>query len=250
MSDSPFIASSVRTLTLALAGGMLLCAAPALAAPGAGDEIYAATVEPGEWELEARFGRLAGGPDGGAENARLEAAYGLTGNLRLAVVGEFERDPGGPRRATAAAIEAVYHLAHHRGWDLAVYGEVEKGLNGNPDAVETKLLVERRGRSWDLRVNLIAEQPLRQGEPLEFGYAVSLDRAVSERLRLGLAGFGELGTHRRLIPYTEHYLGPVAKWRPGGHGSPLKLETGWLFPLAEARDHAKGQFRLNLEWEL
>ena len=248
MTDSPaFVARTALPLTLAL----LACAAaaPAQAAPGAGDEVYAATVEPGEWELEARYGRLAGGPDAGEDNLRLEAAYGLTGKLRLAVVGEFERE-GGPRKATAFAIEAVYNLAHTRGWDIGVYGEFEKGVNGHPDAIESKLLIERRTRNWDLRANLIAEQALARSEPVEFAYAFSLDRAVSDAVRLGVAGFGELGTSRRLFPASEHYWGPVVKWRPGGAGNPLKLETGWLFPLGDARSHAKGQLRLNLEWEM
>lgn len=239
-----------RPAALALAAGLMASSPSAMAAPGAGEEVYGATVEPGEVELEARYGRLAGGKDAGEDNLRLEAAYGVTGKLRLGVVGEFERGPGGPRKAEAVAIEAVYNLGHSHGWDFALYGELEKGLNGNPDAIESKLLIERRTRNWDLRANLIAEQPLRSGEPLEFGYAFSLDRAVSDAVRLGVAGFGELGTHRRLLPNAEHYWGPVVKWRPGGHGHPLKLETGWLFPLGEARQNAKGQFRLNLEWEM
>ena len=94
------------------------------------------------------------------------------------------------------------------------------------------------------------EQALARSEPVEFAYAFSLDRAVSDAVRLGVAGFGELGTSRRLFPASEHYWGPVVKWRPGGAGNPLKLETGWLFPLGDARSHAKGQLRLNLEWEM
>ena len=260
MTDSPATdrhrtpATAPALLAALLAGVIAAHPAPAHAAPGAGEEVYAATVEPGEWELEARYGRLAGGPDTGEDNLRLEAGYGVTGTLRLAAVGEFEREAAGPHtsphKATAFAIEAVYHLAHARGWDFAVYGEFEKGLNGHPDAIESKLLIERSTRNWDLRANLIAEQPLREGESLELGYALSLDRAVSDAVRLGVVGFGELGNQHRLFPFAQHYWGPAIKWRPGGAGHPLRLEASWLVPLAEARDHAKGQLHLNLEWEL
>jgi hypothetical protein len=255
MTDSPAPvrrrAKAPAVVLAALMAGVIAASpAPSHAAPGAGEEVYAATVEPGEWELEARYGRLAGSPDANEDNLRLEAGYGVTGKLRLAAVGEFEREAGGPHKATAFAIEAVYHLAHARGWDFAVYGEFEKGLNGHPDAIESKLLIERSTRNWDLRANLIAEQPLRDGEQLELGYAVSLDRAVSDAVRLGVVGFGELGDQHRLFPFAQHYWGPAIKWRPGGTGHPLKLEAGWLVPLAEARDHAKGQLHLQLEWEL
>lgn len=242
--------TAIRPATLAALAILALAPTLAHAAPGAGEEVYAATVDPGEWELEARYGVLTGGPDRGEDNLRLEAGYGVTGHLRLAAVAEFEHEAFAPRKATHLAIEAVYNLGHVGGWDFALYAEGEKGLNGHPDGIESKLLVERRTRNWDLRLNLIGEQPLRQGEAMEFGYAVSLDRAVSDHVRLGVAGFGELGDSHRLFPLAQHYWGPVVQWRPGGSGSPLKLETGWLAPLGEARDHADGQFRLNLEWEL
>ena len=118
MTDSSAPARHRTTAPILLAALLASMAAahpaPAHAAPGAGEEVYAATVEPGEWELEARYGRLAGGPDTGEDNLRLEAGYGVTGRLHLAAVGEFEREGAGPHKATAFAIEAVYHLAHAR----------------------------------------------------------------------------------------------------------------------------------------
>ena len=68
----------------------------------------------------------------------------------------------GPRRAEAAAIEAVYALGRLGGIDVAVYGEYELGFRG-ADAIETKLLLQRRTGRWDLRLNLVAEKPLAAG---------------------------------------------------------------------------------------
>lgn len=240
---------SSASIVLAAVAGLAL-ASPALAAPGLGDEVYGATVEPGEFELEARYGVLAGGADSGEDNFRLEAGYGVNGHLRLAVVGEFEKEPGSSRKAEAVGFEAVYNLARIGGIDVAAYGEVELGFNGNPGAVEAKLLLERRTRLWDLRFNLIAEKPLDSTVPTEFGYATSADVAVADNVRLGVTAFGELGTGRGLFPYAEHFVGPSAKFRVPLAGHKLKIETGYLFAVAKARDDTKGQLRLNLELEL
>ena len=55
--------------------GALACALPGHAfasAPGMGDEVYGATVEKGEAEIEARYGALDGGPDDGEDVLKLE----------------------------------------------------------------------------------------------------------------------------------------------------------------------------------
>ncbi|MBU6267848.1 MAG: hypothetical protein KGN34_09930 [Sphingomonadales bacterium] len=237
-------------LLLLAAPATLALAAPAHAAPGLGDEVYAATVEPGEFELETRYGVLTGGPASGEDNFRLEAGYGVNGHLRVAVVGEWEKAAGGPRQATHAGIEAVYHVARIGGIDVAAYGEYELGFHGESDGVEAKLLLQRRTRIWDLRLNLIAEKPLDATAPTEFAYATSADVAVSDNLRLGATAFGELGTGHRLFPYGEHYFGPSAKLRVPLAGHNLRIETGYLFAIAKARDDARGQIRLNLELEM
>ena len=231
-------------------------ATPALAAPGLGEEVYGATVEKGEVELEARYGRLSDGPDAGDDNMRFEAGYGVTKNLALSAVVELEREGGGPRKVTHMGIEAVYHLGQVAGVDVAAYQEFEFGLNGDPNGSETKLLLEKRTRIWDLRFNLIGEKPFDSREPLEFSYAASADTAVSRRLRLGVTAFGDLGTVHHFVPAAEHYLGPVAKYRipmfdrDGDDDKGVIIEAGYLFPLGATRQNTNGQFRLNLEFEL
>jgi len=181
---------------------------------------------------------------------KLEAGYGVTDRLRLAVVGEFEREPGGPRKAEAAAIEAVYALGRVGGVDVAVYGEYEFGFNGNSDAAETKLLLERRAGIWDARLNLIAEKPLASGAPVELGYAASVDAAVLGKTRLGVQAFGGLGTFRDFAPRAEHFVGPVAKFDLTGLGAEhTGIEIGYLFALGKAKDDADGQLKINLEFE-
>ncbi len=222
------------------------------AAPGLAAEVYGATVEQGETEFEARYGRLHGnGPSGsanGEDALRLEAAYGVTHNFRLGVVGEFARAPGGPRRADSASIEAIYALGKAGGIDVAVYGEYEVGFLG-PDKIETKLLLQRRTGPWDLRLNLIGKKALTAGERVELGYAASADIAVVEDVRLGMQAYGDLGTFRRFALRHEHYAGPVVKFEIEGLGPEVGVELGYLFALGAATDSSDGQFHLRLEFE-
>ena len=239
---------------------LLALAAPdtALASPGIGEEVYGTQIETHEIELEARYGQLSGGPEGGNDNARFEASYGVTKNLALATVIEFEREGPGSRKATHLGFEAVYRLGRVAGIDVAAYQEFELGLNGNADASETKLLLQKRTGLWDIRFNLIGEKHLAAHEPLEFGYAASADVAVAKRLRLGLAAFGDLGTVDHFGPAAEHYVGPIAKFRfpradPDGDGDDeggFVIEAGYLFAVGATTRQTSGQFRLNLELEL
>jgi hypothetical protein len=243
---------------LALAAALVCAGAatPALAAPGLGEEVYGATVEKGEVELEARYGNLSGGPSAGDDNMRFEAGYGVTHNLSLSAVVELERADGEPRKVTHLGLEAVYHLGRVAGVDVAAYQEFEFGLNGDPNGSETKLLLEKRSRIWDLRFNLIGEKPFDSHEPLGLSYAASADAAVSRRLRLGVTAFGDLGTFHHFAPAAEHYAGPVAKYRipmfdrDGDDDKGIVIEAGYLFALGATRQQTNGQFRLNLEFEL
>src|SRR3982751_1557167 len=158
-------------LAAALAAASII-ATPAAAAPGLGDKVYGATVEAGETECEARYGRLVGDEAEGEDGLKLEIARGFSSRFYGAVVGEFEREPHDQRRLEAFAVEGIYALGKVAGVDAAVYGEYEVGLHGT-DAVETKPLLQKRAGKLDTRLTLIAEKPLKSGEPIELGYAAS-----------------------------------------------------------------------------
>jgi len=235
-----------------LAGAGLACACfaatPASADPGFGEEVYGATMEAGESEAEARWGRVAGGAGDVEDGVKLEAAHNFNDRLRAEVAVEFEREAGGSRKAEALSAEAIYRLVRVGGIDAAVYGEYEIGLDG-ADEVETKLLLQRRAGPWDVRLNLIAEKELKHGAPVELGYAASADVAAIGDLRLGFEAFGELGTARRFLPRAEHFVGPAAKLEIEGLGPELELRAGYLFALGEAKDASDGQLRIGLEIE-
>lgn len=233
-----------------LIGAALACSVStaALAAPGLGDEIYGATVESGEFEAEARYGALVGGPDDGEDRLKLEAAYGVNDRFRIGVVAEFEKEPGLPRKVGALAIEAIYALGRVGSIDIAAYAEYEIALDGT-DKVETKLLLQRRTGPLDIRFNLIAEKPLDSAAQVALEYAFSADIETFGELRLGVAAFGELGTFSHFLPDAEHFAGPVAKLEIESLGPELELQAGYLFALGKVADGTKGQFRLTLGLE-
>jgi hypothetical protein len=223
-----------------------------LAAPGVGGKVYGATVEAGKTELEARYGRLAGGPDDGEDGLVLEVAHGFSKKLYVAALAEFEREPGSRRRLEALAIEAITPLGRIESLklDVALYGEYET-VRGGRDALESKLLLQHQHGKFDGRLNLTAAKALRSGAPLEFEYAASADWAIGGEFRAGLAAFGELGTTDKFLPRAQHFIGPIVKTEiehlPGN--SELEIEAGYLRAVGAARDDTKGQFRLLLEWE-
>ena len=224
-------------------------AAPARAAPGLGEEVYGAQVQKGLTELELRAGRLGGGSADGEDAVVIEAAHGVTDRLRLSVLGEFEREPGGRHEAEAVGLEAIYQLTRGSPVEVAVYGEYEIGLDGRSDGIESKLLLQYANWPWDVRFNLIAEKPLVHSAKVELGYAALASRHVAGPLSLGVEAFGEAGTFDRLFPREEHFVGPVARFEFEAPSHEVELELGYLFALGEARDETDGQLRLVLEAE-
>lgn len=235
-------------LAACLAAMSAIAPTTALAAPGLGDEVNGATVNAGETDLEARYGQLTGGADQGEDALKLEAAHAINNRLRLGAMIELEREPGTARKVEAVGFEAIYALGRVGGIDVAVYGEYEIVPDGT-DAVETKLLLQRRAGPFDARLNLIAEKHLAHAQKVELSYAASADYAVAGDWRLGVAAFGDLGDFDDFAPRSEHFAGPVVKTEIEGLGPEIGIEAGYLFALGKARDDSKGQFRLILEAE-
>ena len=239
---------------IAIAMASQLFAASAQAAPGVGEKIYGAEIEPGITELEARYGRLTGGPDDGEDGLVLEVAHSFSKQFYAALLGEFARDPGGNRKLEAIAVEGIVHLGKVEalGIDTAAYVEYAAAIDG-PHAVEIKGLIQHKQGPFDARLNLVAEREFRDGAPVAFEYAASADWKALGDFRLGAAAFGQLGDSKNFLSRGEHYAGPVTKFEvePFGEGkSEFEIEAGYLFAIGDAaRSRTKGQMRLLIEWE-
>lgn len=231
---------------------MLGLASRAVATPGIGDPVYGAGVTKGLVEIEARYGRLTGGSANGDDGLILEGEYGLTKRLLLALLFETGRTLYGSRQINAFGIEAKRTLGRIDaiGVDTALYLELKHGFNGSPDVVEVKGLFEHAASGFDARFNLIGEKSL-SNDPVEFGYAASVDWAViGDEFRLGAAAFGDFGTATRFAGREQHFIGPEAKFEIEhlGRGE-LEIEAGYLFAVGAARDTTRGQARLLVSYE-
>ena len=211
-------------------------------------KVFAATLEPGLTEFELRYGRIVGDEATGEDGLLFEAAHHFSSRFYGGIELETSREPGGDRKIAAFGAEGIVTLGKVAGVNVAMLGEYAANLHTS-DAIETRLLVEKRADEFNVRLNLNAEKILEHGEPLEFSYAASVDRELAEDFRLGLMGIGELGTSKHLTARGEHFLGPVAKYEvehlPRGE---LELEAGYLLPLGEARHDTDGLVRLMVEY--
>jgi hypothetical protein len=228
-------------------------ASPVQATPGLGEQVYGATVDAGVTEFEFRYGRLTGGPADAADSAIVELSHGFSKHFYGAVLGELSREPDGKRHLDGVGFEGIVPLGRIEALqlDVALYGEYGIGRHGNPDGAETKLLLEHRRGNFDGRINLVFEKVLRHGEPVEYGYAASVDWAVIGDLRLGLEAFGDIGDTDHFGGPREHFAGPIVKTDIEGlpGGSELELEAGYLRAFGAARDETEGQLRFLLSWE-
>lgn len=232
----------------------LLCASGrAGAAPGVGDPIYGAKVEKGVTELEARYGRLTGGSADGEDGLVLELEHAFSSHLSIAGLVETGRQSDSRRTVNALAVEAIYTSGRIEalGLDTAIYAEFKHGNRGEPDAIELKGLFEHQAGSFDTRLNIFAERPMRSGEPIELSYGASADWAlIGDEVRVGIAAFGDLGTTNNFGGRQEHYIGPVTKLEIEhvGRGE-LEVELGYLRAIGAARDRTDGQVRVLIGYE-
>lgn len=242
----------MKSFSIAAAAVLALGGSALHAAPGLDEKVYGATVETGVSEVEVRYGRLVGGVAAGEDATVVELSHGFSDRLYAGVLLGFEREPGSSRQFQAVGAEGIVTLGHINAidTDVAIYGEYEAERHG-ADNLETKLLLQHRRGTFDGRLNLIAEKQLKGGSPVEFGYGASADWKLIGDLRGGVEAFGELGSTRHLFPRAGHFVGPILKTELEhlpARGE-LGIEAGYLFAVGAARDEAKGQARLLLEYE-
>jgi hypothetical protein len=238
-------------LAMALAG-------PALADPRLDEVVYSPYVENHVLEMENRFaGEVGNGDLAGASTIVEELEAGLTDRLSLALVSTIEREPGGPYRAVGLGLEGIYYIGQIPGVgvDVGGYLEVTKGLSGEPDGGEAKLLLAKTEGRFQGLFNFIIERPFNgpAGEVYaSYGYAASATWRTVGNLRLGLEAFGDLGDdHGFLNSPQGAYLGPQLKWEGKPEGWPVELvvDAGWLAAIGPNQNEAPSQARINIELE-
>jgi len=236
----------------ALAGGAVASADPRL------DEVvYSPYVERHVVEVETRVGQELGPGDlSGARAVVVEVEAGISDRASLALVTSVRREPGGSDGLTGLGLEGIYYVGQvpKVGIDVGGYLELTKGLGGESDGLEAKLLLAKTQGRFQGLVNLILERPL--GAPTgqgfsSYGYAASATWRVVGRWRIGAEAFGDLGDDHSFFGRQGAYVGPQVKWqgRPGRLPFELAFDAGWLAPVGLDQREAKSQGRLSLEIE-
>ena len=228
----------------------------ARADPRLDEKVYDPYILNGVAEFEARNAQELGGPLGGETTTVLEAEYGLNDRLSLALVGSIERPAGHASRLAGVGLEGVIYVGQIPavGVDTGLYLEYKRGLNGEDDVGEAKLLLAKTAGRFQGLVNLIVEKPLSApaGEGYAaYGYAASATWLTVGALRLGAEAFGDLGDDHAFLGRQGAYVGPQVKWEGHLGSSPVDigLDAGWLAALGPARDEAASQVRVGLELE-
>lgn len=238
-------------------GVSLILARPALADPRLDEVVYSPYVENHQFEFETREGRENGGPLGGSNTLVLEAEYGLSDQISLALVGAGANIGHGGFSASKIGLEGIAYIGQVPGLgiDTGLYLEYAKGLNGQDDSLEAKLLLAKTEGRFQGLVNVIVERPV--GVPAgqgisAYGYAASTTWRTVGNLRLGLEAFGDLGDDHGFLNRPQGaYLGPQVKWEGRPKGSPVEIaiDAGWLAAVGESRQEGRSQFRINVEFE-
>ena len=239
------------------AGFAVISATGALADPRLDEKVYAPYVQKGVFEVAGRIaGEMGRGDLSGKTAAVWEAEYGVSDHLSLALIGVVTHASGGPTSATAIGVEAVDYLGQipKLGIDTGVYLEYARGLNGENDKIEAKLLLAKNAGRFQGLLNLIIEKPLSAptGEGIaSYGYAASATWRVLGHLRLGAEAFGDFGDDRAFLGRQGAYVGPQLKWNGKPKGSPVEVEVdaGWLAAVGTDRAEARSQLRFGVALE-
>jgi hypothetical protein len=245
-----------QRLWLTAFGFCLLTAPPAFADPRLDEIVYQPYVETHEAELEFRNGAEMGGPLGGAQTTVVEAEYGFNDRFSLSFVGAHEGEPGDGSRWRSVGLESVFYLGPipKLGVDAGLYLEYNKGLSGELDRGEAKLLLAKNVGRFQGLFNFIVERPFgapRGQEIASYGYAASATWRTVGHVRVGVEAFGDLGDDHCFGCRQGAYIGPQLTWNPKIPHTPYEigLDAGWLAAAGDDRKEGRSQARLNLEIE-
>jgi hypothetical protein len=119
---------------------------------------------------------------------------------------------------------------------------------------ESKLILSRTFKNWNIAENTIAGKNLTGGNPWEFGYALGVSRPIglkasahrcsfcAENFVAGMEIYGGLGDrHSFGLPNTSHYLAPVVAWN---------LPSNWTVRFSPGFGLNDNSHRLLLRWGL
>ncbi|MFC3070436.1 hypothetical protein [Phenylobacterium soli] len=238
--------------------GLTAMSAPAWADPRLDEKVYDPYIENHTLEFETRWGQELGpGELKGARTFIVEGEYGLNDRVSLALLGQIERAPGEGDRLVGLGLEGVMYLGQIPKVDVdtGLYLEYKKGLHGENDEGEAKLLLAKTAGRFQGLFNFIVERPF--GAPngegfASYGYATSLTWRTIGNLRLGAEAIGDFGDDHGFLSRAQGaYVGPQLKWEGKPQFLPVDVvvDAGWLKSVSAARQEADSQAKIIVEFE-
>lgn len=219
--------AAMRLVSIGVLALALTSATAAFAEPGLGEKVYDPYVKNGVTELEVRGAQLQGGAASGEAAAVVELEHGFGDRFSFAVLGEFEKHVGEPKKLDAVALEGVAYLGKIPGTevDVGAYLEYEQRIHNESGVGEAKLLLAKSAGNFQALVNLVARKAFtsRPGEGrTELGYAAAATWELAPRFRAGVEAFGDLGTAKAFGGRQASYVGPKIMWEARPAGSPRR----------------------------
>src|SRR5215831_15036529 len=255
---SRYVEKRMRMLRVASIAATLLAAAlinlvgsnPAHAA----HKVYSPIVEEGEYAIEVRGHHdfdSNPGLDGG-QQFKIDLEHAPTARWLTEIVGEFEREPGGPLKTTALEWENVFQFTEQGAhWlDFGLLTEYEYELTDNSrNNLIMGALFEKSFNRQVANLNLIVEHALSSDTTNELSYAARWRWRANELFEPGIEVFGELGDAKYLGSFDsqEHSIGPsmlgAIRFKSG---SKLRYEGAILAGVSAAAPNAT--VRLQFEY--
>ncbi len=247
--------ATAGVLAMALVSTVLLLTAPRSEAT---QKVYSPFVEKGELELEARSHVDVDSDDSkaSARADKYEIGYGVTTWWFSSAFLEYEREPGQPLRHIATSWENIFQLTEPgKYWlDAGLYLEYEHTTdNSAPNALETKLLLEKSLGRFVNTANLVLERQVGggAGNDVDLSYAWRTKYRMRPEFEPGIELYGDLGTldNVRMNNAQKTQMGPViaGKYSLGGR-SRLAYEAGYLFGLTSASPDGSVKWLLEYEY--
>ena len=204
-----------------------------------------------EWQLEY-FGLFGGGAD--EREHSFEVMTGITDRLALGV--EIEASwADGALKIEGFAPTALYQFSDAIDDPVGIGIEVQAGLDRHGDfaGAEARLIAETRSSAWWLQADLILRHTRDDGmSASSVAYAGAINRAVADRLWLGVEGSGQaarLSGNAALARAGEHFLGPSLTYELG-LGADREVEIGIAYLRRLGSTGPPETVRLNIELSL
>jgi hypothetical protein len=224
---------------------------------GAADYVYTPMVEPGEKEIDFKYG-TAKQPDGTRSTATsLGFGYGATDYWFTELY--LKRESEGGEGLTLAEWENKFQLTETGKYavDIGLITEIEAPINSGKEPWEFKIgpLFQTEFGKLQLNGNVLFERKFGSKDAddrhvTEMGYQWQAKYRLQPEFELGLQGLGEMGEWDNWNSANSqiHRVGPAVFGKVKlGHRQALKYNTALLFGTSEAAPNHT--FRMQLEYE-